>query len=76
MYVAALIVCYTVCISIHLTSSLLLQGVDIQNFTTSWANGLAMCALLNYFLPEKIPYDTLDPSDKRGNWGLAFKVAG
>lgn len=52
------------------------EGVDIQNFTTSWANGLAMCALLNYFLPEKIPYDTLDPNDKRGNWGLAFKVAG
>jgi len=53
----------------------ILQGVEIQNFTTSWANGLAMCALLNYFLPEKIPYETLDPKDKRGNWGLAFKVA-
>lgn len=51
------------------------EGVDIQNFTTSWANGLAMCALLNYFLPEKIPFDTLDPKDKRGNWTLAFKVA-
>lgn len=51
------------------------EGVDIQNFTTSWANGLAMCALLNYFLPEKIPYETLDPQDKKGNWTLAFKVA-
>ncbi|KAJ7387086.1 Smoothelin-like protein 1 [Desmophyllum pertusum] len=52
------------------------EGVDIQNFTTSWANGLAMCALLNYYLPDKIPYETLDAKDKRGNWGLAFKVAG
>lgn len=51
------------------------EGVDIQNFTTSWANGLAMCALLNYYLPEKIPFETLDPNDKKGNWSLAFKVA-
>ena len=34
-----------------------------------------MCALLNYFLPDKIPYETLDPSDKKANWTLAFKVA-
>lgn len=34
-----------------------------------------MCALLNYFLPDKIPYETLNPSDKRANWALAFKVA-
>lgn len=51
------------------------EGVDIQNFTTSWANGLAMCALLNYYLPEKIQFETLNPSDKKGNWSLAFKVA-
>lgn len=34
-----------------------------------------MCALLNYYLPEKIQFETLNPSDKKGNWSLAFKVA-
>ena len=34
-----------------------------------------MCALLNYYLPEKIQFETLNPADKKGNWSLAFKVA-
>ncbi|XP_048583192.1 titin homolog isoform X1 [Nematostella vectensis] len=51
------------------------EGVEIQNFTTSWADGLAMCALFHNFSPELIPYETLDPKDRTRNWTLAFEAA-
>ncbi|XP_048370639.1 EH domain-binding protein 1-like protein 1 isoform X6 [Sphaerodactylus townsendi] len=48
------------------------RGVRVTNFTTSWRNGLAFCAILHHFHPEKIQYEALDPLDIRHNNKLAF----
>ncbi|KAJ6654193.1 hypothetical protein lerEdw1_007290 [Lerista edwardsae] len=48
------------------------RGVRVTNFTTSWRNGLAFCAILHHFHPEKIPYEALDPLDIKQNNKLAF----
>ncbi|KAL7846861.1 hypothetical protein SRHO_G00218410 [Serrasalmus rhombeus] len=51
------------------------EGVDIQNFSSSWADGLAFCALVHRFFPEGFDYCTLDPYDRRANFEKAFKTA-
>ncbi|KAL1405125.1 alpha-actinin [Vanrija albida] len=49
--------------------------VDVQNFKSSFSDGLAFCALIHRHRPELIDFDALDKSDNRGNTALAFKVA-
>ncbi|XP_016341867.1 smoothelin-like [Sinocyclocheilus anshuiensis] len=51
------------------------EGVNIQNFSSSWADGLAFCALVHRFFPESFEYCTLDPYDRRANFEKAFKTA-
>ncbi|KAK1800783.1 hypothetical protein P4O66_005535 [Electrophorus voltai] len=51
------------------------EGVNIQNFSSSWADGLAFCALVHRFFPEGFEYCTLDPYDRRANFEKAFKTA-
>ncbi|XP_051541892.1 smoothelin-like [Myxocyprinus asiaticus] len=51
------------------------EGVNIQNFSSSWADGLAFCALVHRFFPEGFEYGTLDPYDRRANFEKAFKTA-
>ncbi|VEL38690.1 unnamed protein product [Protopolystoma xenopodis] len=53
----------------------MIKGVDIQNFGSSWANGLAFCALIHHFYPDSFDFSTLDPKDRRGNFTLAFEKA-
>ncbi|XP_076003657.1 uncharacterized protein ehbp1l1a isoform X3 [Genypterus blacodes] len=48
------------------------KGVRITNFSTSWRNGLAFCAILHHFYPEKINYELLDPYDIKHNNKKAF----
>ncbi|XP_039336854.1 EH domain-binding protein 1-like protein 1 isoform X3 [Mauremys reevesii] len=48
------------------------RGVRVTNFTTSWRNGLAFCAILHHFHPEKINYETLDPLAIKENNKLAY----
>ncbi|XP_017282528.1 EH domain-binding protein 1-like protein 1 isoform X7 [Kryptolebias marmoratus] len=48
------------------------KGVKINNFTTSWRNGLAFCAILHHFHPEKINFEMLDPYDIKHNNKKAF----
>ncbi|XP_054457089.1 EH domain-binding protein 1-like protein 1 isoform X3 [Anoplopoma fimbria] len=48
------------------------KGVKITNFSTSWRNGLAFCAILHHFQPEKINYEMLDPYDIKSNNKKAF----
>ncbi|KAK6496144.1 hypothetical protein TWF481_002169 [Arthrobotrys musiformis] len=49
--------------------------VDIRDFSSSWNDGLAFCALLDIHRPDLIDYDTLDKDDHKGNMALAFKIA-
>ena len=49
--------------------------VHVQDFSASWNDGLAFCALLDIHRPDLIDYDQLDKSDHRGNMQLAFDIA-
>ncbi|XP_044002880.1 cytospin-A isoform X2 [Aphidius gifuensis] len=51
------------------------RNIDITNFSSSWNDGLALCAIMHSYLPDKIPYDSLTPSEKRRNFSLAFTAA-
>lgn len=44
--------------------SLCLQNIDVTNFSSSWNDGLAFCALLHTYLPAHIPYHELISQDK------------
>uniref|UniRef100_A0A8C1QQV0 Cytospin-A n=1 Tax=Cyprinus carpio TaxID=7962 RepID=A0A8C1QQV0_CYPCA len=51
------------------------QNIDITNFSSSWNDGLAFCAVLHTYLPAHIPYQELSSQDKRRNFSLAFQAA-
>uniref|UniRef100_UPI0037E79408 cytospin-A n=1 Tax=Semicossyphus pulcher TaxID=241346 RepID=UPI0037E79408 len=50
------------------------KNIDITNFSSSWADGLAFCAVYHTYLPSHIPYNTLTPENKRDNLSVAFKT--
>ncbi len=49
--------------------------VDVRDFSASWNDGLAFCALLDIHRPDLIDFDSLDKTDHRGNMQLAFDLA-
>lgn len=51
------------------------QNIDITNFSSSWSDGLALCALLHTYLPAHIPYQELNSQEKKRNLLLAFEAA-
>lgn len=51
------------------------SNVRIDNFSSSWGNGLAFCALIHNFMSNEFDYQTLDASNPRHNFDLAFSVA-
>ncbi|KAI9661897.1 MAG: hypothetical protein M1821_009137 [Bathelium mastoideum] len=51
------------------------EEVEVRDFSASWNDGLAFCALLDIHRPDLIDYDKLDKSDHRGNMQLAFDIA-
>ncbi|XP_013786548.1 cytospin-A-like [Limulus polyphemus] len=51
------------------------KNIDITNFSSSWNDGLAFCAILHTYLPDLIPYNDLDNKDKKRNFTIAFKAA-
>ncbi|XP_049599471.1 cytospin-B isoform X1 [Syngnathus scovelli] len=50
-------------------------NIDVTNFSSSWSDGLAFCALLHTYLPAHIPYQELISQDKIRNLTLAFQAA-
>ncbi|XP_051539449.1 EH domain-binding protein 1-like protein 1 isoform X13 [Myxocyprinus asiaticus] len=48
------------------------KGIKVTNFNTSWRNGLAFCAILHHFHPEKIDFDALEPHNIKLNNKTAF----
>ncbi|XP_034452776.1 smoothelin isoform X3 [Hippoglossus hippoglossus] len=51
------------------------EHVDIQNFSSSWSNGMAFCALVHNFFPDAFDYDSLSPSNRRQNFEVSFNAA-
>ncbi|XP_016972847.1 putative mediator of RNA polymerase II transcription subunit 26 isoform X12 [Drosophila rhopaloa] len=51
------------------------ENVQISNFSSSWSDGLAFCALIHHFLPDAFDYNTLTKQTRRHNFELAFSVA-
>ncbi|XP_056875506.1 smoothelin isoform X2 [Takifugu flavidus] len=51
------------------------EGVNIQNFSSSWKDGIAFCALVHRFFPDAFEYSTLNPYKPRDNFQLAFSTA-
>nr|CAH8819311.1 unnamed protein product [Trichobilharzia regenti] len=49
--------------------------VNITNFTTSWKDGIAFCALLHKYFPDLIEISTLKAENAVKNLELAFFVA-
>lgn len=51
------------------------EGVNIKNFSSSWSDGIAFCALVHRFFPDAFEYSTLNPTQRRVNFELAFTTA-
>lgn len=51
------------------------KNVSVTNFTSSWKDGLAFCALLHRFAPSEFVYSELKPEDVEKNLELAFTKA-
>ncbi|NXY82702.1 SMTL2 protein, partial [Alcedo cyanopectus] len=51
------------------------KHIDLQNFSSSWNDGMAFCALVHSFFPEAFDYNKLNPANRKQNFELAFTVA-
>ncbi|KAM7333770.1 hypothetical protein ACRRTK_007090 [Alexandromys fortis] len=51
------------------------QHVDLQNFSSSWSDGMAFCALVHSFFPDAFDYNALSPTQRQKNFELAFTMA-
>ena len=50
--------------------------LTITDFSRSFADGLAFCAIMYGLFPGEVPYSDLNALDRRRNFSLAFDVSG
>ncbi|XP_061596328.1 smoothelin, like [Cololabis saira] len=51
------------------------QNIDLQNFSSSWSDGMAFCALVHSFFPLDFDYNSLNPTNRKQNLEQAFTTA-
>lgn len=51
------------------------RNVNVTNLTSSWRNGLALCAVIHHFRPDLLDFDSLNEDDAVRNNQLAFDIA-
>lgn len=49
--------------------------VQITNFSSCWADGMAFCALIHRFVPNSFDFNNLNPTNRQANLELAFRIA-
>lgn len=50
-------------------------NVNVTNFSSSWSDGLAFCALIHHFYSDAFDFKQLDTKNRRRNFTLAFSMA-
>lgn len=51
------------------------EGVQIENFSSSWADGMAFAALIHHFFPDAYDMSQLSKHTRKQNFELAFRTA-
>ncbi|GAA6010630.1 hypothetical protein JCM11491_003001 [Sporobolomyces phaffii] len=51
------------------------RDVEVKDFTKSWMDGLALCALIHRHRPDLLDFDALHARDAVENLSLAFQIA-
>lgn len=51
------------------------EAVDVQDFSYSWQDGLALCALIHHHRPDLIEWDSLPRGDRHACTQIAFDIA-
>merc|ERR1712123_413208 len=50
------------------------ENVKISNFTNSWSDGLAFCALIHHFFPQAFDWSKLSKENRKQNFELEFQT--
>ncbi|ELU02400.1 hypothetical protein CAPTEDRAFT_226302 [Capitella teleta] len=51
------------------------EHVNVTNFSSSWNDGMAFCALIHHYYPDSFDFTKLDPKNREANFTLAFETA-
>ena len=54
---------------------LFIQNVCVENFHESFADGLALAAIMHSYFPDDIPYSELTSNTRRKNFEISFQIA-
>jgi hypothetical protein len=46
----------------------------VTNLSSSWADGLAFCALIHRFFPDAFDFNRLSSQNRQENFELAFRI--